>query len=108
MNIVTTAAQHHRSRGPASIPFFGYVVHAPRFDAVSFTWAIRRAQDEGVMSAPTDRPGVFTTSRPGSNLTYLVSRTAYSCPAGQRGMACKHRGLAVITLAVIDTRPRGP
>jgi len=88
------------------IAYQGYLIDAPRFSAAGLARGIDRAMAEAVTLEPTARPGEFVATRLGSKNMYTVSRSACSCRAGALGIACKHRSLVCLVLAVV--RPRGP
>ena len=100
-----------RRQEPANgrpICFRGYDVIAPGFSPSGFGRLVDRALSEGVQLSPTERPGVFTATRPGSPSSGVVSRSSCTCRDGQRRIACKHRGLLCLALAICGARPRGP
>lgn len=83
----------------------GHTVTAPGFSPESFDRAIKRAHDDGLQIAPTDRGDCVLVSNPTNGASYTVSRRACSCKAGQRGIGCKHRALAVFFADIMHALP---
>lgn len=93
------------SPSPATITVAGHTLYAPTFTADSFDRAIMRAHDEGLQVMATDRRDMVLVSNPTHGTCYTVSRTTCDCKAGQRGIACKHRALAIFLADVMHQLP---
>lgn len=84
----------------------GSTVTAPGFTVASFQRALQRADADNLKLGWTDRPDVFTVSRGvGMNNFYVTGRSQCNCKAGQRGVGCKHRALAIFLADIGNDLP---
>lgn len=79
----------------------GIQIEAPGFTPEQFDRAVQRAHDEGIEVMPwaAETGTVLTTSGDGKRV-YFTTRATCTCAAGQRGVGCKHRSLAVFLFDV--------
>ncbi len=92
---------------PASMLEVGsYTVDAPGFTPDSFDRAVHRAHCDGLTVTPTDGGGCVLVTNPTNGAAHTVRRRQCSCMAGQRGLGCKHRALAIMFADILHTLPR--
>lgn len=89
----------------AALEVGGFTVDAPGFTAATFDRAIHRAHNDGLTGAPTDRTDCVLITNPTNGASYTVSRSQCSCKAGQRGLGCKHRALAIFLADIMHALP---
>lgn len=93
---------------PATVPD-GYVVirnglvEAPGYTTATLTRHAQRGFDAGLQIRPAHEPGAVLVSASDGVRWHRVTRRTCDCTAGQHGISCMHRALA-IWLADIDGR----
>lgn len=93
---------------PASRDVFtiaGHEVEAPGFSPATFDQAIKRAHDDGIELEATDRGSVLVAVNPRRGSRYTVTRRSCTCKAGQTGIGCKHRAMAIFFADILGTTP---
>ncbi len=90
---------------PTTITVGGVDVEAPGFTSHSFDRAIMRAHDAGLRVAATDRADMVLVTNRAHATAYTVSRSQCSFKAGQRGVGCKHRALAIFLADICHDLP---
>lgn len=89
----------------AMLTIAGHDIDAPGFTPESFDAAIKRAHDDGIQLQATEYASVFQAVNPSHGTTYTVTRRSCTCRAGERGIGCKHRALAVMFLDILSQTP---
>lgn len=84
----------------------GIRVFAPSFrDERQFDAAVGRAFCEGIEIIDVFGPDTFVTFNPTNGKSYVTSRRTCSCPAGQKGIACKHQARVIMAEDVLHDTP---
>lgn len=77
----------------------GVTVDAPGFSQDQFERAMMRAFADD-LQITQDGSGVHVVYHPGQTSGYAVTRTRCGCPAGDKGVPCKHRAVLIAHLDI--------